>query len=49
VLHSVGELDVKGVGKIQGYLYIGECYIHGVMDGQLLEYAGKGEQEICLM
>lgn len=49
LLHSVGELDVEGVGKMHGCMYMGECYIHGVMDGQWLQNAGDDEMEICLI
>jgi hypothetical protein len=49
LLRSVGELDVEGVGKIHGCIYMGECYVHGIMDGQLLQNAGDDEMEICVL
>lgn len=49
VLRSVGEMDVEGAGKMQAYLYVGDCYVHGVIDGQLLQNTGEEGQEICLI
>jgi hypothetical protein len=49
LLRSIGEMDVEGVGKMQGCIYIGDCYIHGAMDGQLLEKGPVDEVKICLI
>ncbi len=49
VMRSVGEMDVEGVGKGPGYALIGECYVHGVMDGELVNDSEKMEQEIYLI
>ena len=34
ILRDVGVRDVRGIGPKVCYAFLGECYLHGVMDGE---------------
>jgi hypothetical protein len=49
VLRSAGERDLAGVGKRMTYELMGDCYLHGYMDGQgMVEYKAN-KQAIYLI
>jgi hypothetical protein len=36
----------KRSGEARGFEYIGECYLHGLMDGEAMEWVRKGETTV---
>ena len=48
-LRLLGEAAVEGLGDRRCYTVIGECYVHGVMDGELVNKPDAKVQELCLI
>jgi hypothetical protein len=48
-LHPLGEVAVEGLGDRRCYTVIGECYVHGIMDGELVKKPHAKVQELCLI
>jgi hypothetical protein len=48
-LRSLGEAAVEGLGDRRCYRVIGECYVHGIMDGELIKQPNAQVQELCLI
>lgn len=48
VLRPAGESDIPSIGHKQCHQLIGDCYVHGLMDGEAMERYRGSEQEIYL-
>jgi len=49
LLRSMGDIDVEGLGATRLYTLIGEAYVQGVMDGELVKKSVyHRESEKCL-
>lgn len=48
-LRPLGEAAVEGLGDRRCYTVIGECYVHGIMDGELVKKPDAKVQELCLI
>jgi hypothetical protein len=48
-LRSLGEGAVEGLGNRRCYTVVGECYVHGIMDGELIKQRNTQVQELCLI
>jgi hypothetical protein len=49
VLRSLGEIAVEGLGDHRCYVIIGECYVQGIMDGELVKQHRIEVQELCVI
>ncbi|KAF2786517.1 hypothetical protein K505DRAFT_330306 [Melanomma pulvis-pyrius CBS 109.77] len=48
-VRRVGELKIDGGEKKMAYVVVGECYLVGGMDGELMGSMEKGEEEMYLL
>ncbi|KAK7746220.1 hypothetical protein SLS62_009436 [Diatrype stigma] len=48
VLRSAGESEVPSVGRRSCHRLVGDCYVHGLMDGEAMEHRGSSQWEIYL-
>ena len=48
-LRPLGEAAVEGLGDRPCYTVIGECYVHGIMDGELVKKPDAKVQELYLI
>ena len=49
VLRSVGVKEIPGLGAQACYTFLGECYLHGVMDGEAMERFELEKQTVYIV
>lgn len=49
VLRSVGVRDIPGLGAMECHEWLGDCYLHGMMDGEGMEGFGARSQTVYVV